>query len=182
MTGIEEAWLAYAALAASAVSAGVSAYSAHEQGVARSQAMAYQAAVAKNNEALAEQYAQAETQKGARLEEEKRRETAQREGAIRAFAGASGVDANSGSPVRVTEDTASLGELDALTIRNNAQRAAFGYRTRGMDYAAQAQLDTMGSEDAARSGELGAWSSIIGGASSVSGKWLSYKQVGMKGF
>jgi hypothetical protein len=175
MTGIEEAWIAYAAMAASAVSAGVSAYSAHESGIARSKAAAYQAAVAENNRKLAEQYAQAETEKGQRLEEQKRLQTASQQGAIRAAAGASGLDVNDGSPVRLASDTAALGELDALTIRNNAARSAFGYRVKGMDYAAQAELDNMSSEDAARSGELGMWGSIIGGASSVSDKWLGWK-------
>jgi hypothetical protein len=124
---------------------------------------------------LAEQYAQAETEKGQRLEEQKRLQTASQQGAIRAAAGASGLDVNDGSPVRLAGDTAALGELDALTIRNNAARSAFGYRVKGMDYAAQAELDNMSSEDAARSGELGMWGSIIGGASSVSDKWLGWK-------
>lgn len=177
--GVSEAYLAYAALAASAVSATVSAYSAHESGVARQQAMQYQAAVAKNNQELSEKYAQAEVVKGARLEEEKRRETASRQGAIRAAAGASGVDANEGSAVRLGADTAMLGELDAGTIRSNAQRAAFGYRTRGMDYAAQAQLDEMGGRDAARGGQLGAWTSLLSGASSVSDKWGKFKESGV---
>lgn len=178
--GVTE-YLAIASLATSAIGAGVSAHAAQEQGQAQQAALNYQAGVARNNQIIAEQYAQAETQKGQRLEDEKRQATAQREGAIRAAVGASGLETSSGSPLRLQEDTAKLGELDALTIRNNAERAAYGYRVQGLNYASQAQLDDMGSSSAARSGALGAWSSIIGGASSVSGKWASFRQSGIFG-
>ncbi len=42
--------------------------------------------------------------------------------------GASGVDISSGSALDVLSDTAALGELDALTLRNNASREAWGYK------------------------------------------------------
>lgn len=176
-----EGFLAYAALAASAVGAGTAAYAAHAQGVAQRNAAQYQAQVALNNQKLAEQYAQVETQKGQRLEEAKRMQTAQVEGNVRAAAGAAGVEVNAGSPVRLQEDAARLGELDAQTIRNNSARAAYGYRVQGMSYAGQAQLDEMTASDASSAGSLGAFSSIIGGASSVSDKWLKYKQAGVFG-
>lgn len=176
--GVSE-YLAIASLATTAVGAGVAAHGARVQAEAQQQAMVYQAAVAKNNQAIAEQYADAEVQKGARLEEAKRLETGQREGMIRAAVGASGIDVNSGSSVRLQEDTAKLGDLDALTIRNNSMRAAYGFRVQGLGYASQASLDMMGAESAGRAGTLGAWSSIIGGASSVSDKWLSFRRQGI---
>lgn len=171
MTGIEEV-----ALIAAAGSAVVGAYSSYESGQSQKDAARYQAAVARNNQIYAEQYAQAEIAKGQRMEDMKRTETAQREGAVKVAAAASGLDVDSGSPLRLQEDTARLGEFDALTIRSNAQRAAYGYRVQGSNYAAQAQLDDMSAENASRMGALGAWSSIIGGASSVSSKWAGYQQ------
>lgn len=182
MDGGATAYLAWASLAATAVSAGVSYAQSQQASAARSQAAMYNAAVAKNNEKIAASYADMAVQRGQALEEEKRRETAQRQGAIRAFAGASGVDANSGSPLRLADDTAHLGELDAQTIRANSQKEAFGYRTRGMDYAAQAQLDEMAANDASNAGELGAWSSLVGGASQTSDKWLKFRTSGVPGF
>jgi hypothetical protein len=177
--GISEAYLAYAAVAATAVGAGVSAVQAHQASVARAQAMQYNAAVAQNNQKVAKSYADMEIQRGQQLEEEKRRETAQRQGMIRVAGGASGIDVNTGSPVRLAEDTAKLGELDAQTIRSNSARAAYGYQVKGMDYAAQANLDMMAANDASKAGELGEWSSLIGGAASVSDKWLRYKEAGI---
>lgn len=177
MTGVEEV-----ALVAMAAGAAVSAYGSYEQGQSQAAMGRYQAAVAGNNKIIADQYAQAEIQKGMRLEAAKRLETGQREGAIRAAAGANGLALDSGSPLRLQEDTARLGEMDAATIRDNSSRAAYGYQVQGLNYAAQAQADEMGAENAAAAGNLGMWSSIIGGASSVSGSWAKFKQAGATPF
>jgi hypothetical protein len=40
----------------------------------------------------------------------------------------------------------------------------------------------MQADNASRMGTLGMWSSIIGGASTVSGRWASYKQAGYTPF
>lgn len=170
MTGIEIALLAAGAAA--------TAYGVYESGQARKDAANYQVAVARNNQAVSEDYAKLELARGQRMEEAKRMETAQRQGAIRAAVAANGLDVNSGSPLRLQEDTAMLGEYDALTIRSNAERSAYGYRVQGTNYAAQAQLNGMEASNASRAGTLGAWSSIIGGAAGVSGKWSKWQSGG----
>jgi hypothetical protein len=76
----------------------------------------------------------------------------------------------------------SMGDLDARTIRYNASKAAYGYRTQGASYGAQAQLDEMGASDALRGGNLGATGAIISGAAGVSDKWWQYKRTGAGGF
>jgi hypothetical protein len=48
-------------------------------------------------------------------------------GAQRAAFGASGVRVDTGAPVEVQEDTARMGEADAITLRTNAAKEAFGY-------------------------------------------------------
>lgn len=169
-------------LLASAASAAVTGYSAYEQGQAQESMQRYQAAVATNNKILADQYAEQSILKGQRLEESKRMETAHREGAIRAAAGAGGLILDEGSPLRLQEDTARLGELDAQTIRDNAARESYGFHVQGMSYAAQAQLDEMGAQNASQAGALGAWSSIIGGAATVSDRWSRLAQSGKTPF
>lgn len=52
-------------------------------------------------------------------------------GAARASMAASGIALDDGSALSIQEDIAAAGELDALTIRNNAAREAFGYRVEG---------------------------------------------------
>lgn len=174
MDGGASVYAIYAMYAAAAVAA----YSAYESGQARKEAMQYQAAVARNNQMIADEYAKTELVKGQRLEEAKRMETQQRQGAVRAAVAASGLDVDEGSPVRLQEDTAMLGEFDALTIRHNAERTAHGYRVQGMNYQAQAGLNMMEAEHASRAGTLGAWSNIIGGAAQVSGKWADWQKPG----
>lgn len=172
MDGGASIYVMYTAMAASAA---IGAYSAYQSGQAQKEASQYQSAVARNNAILAGEYAKVELVKGQRLEEAKRMETANRQGAIRAAAAAGGIDVDSGSPLRLQEDTALLGEFDAQTVRYNAQRAAHGYRVQGMNYSAQAELDGMAAENASRQGTLGAWSSIIGGASQISSKWKGWQ-------
>lgn len=48
-------------------------------------------------------------------------------GSQRAGFAAQGVDVGVGSPVDVVADAAFLGELDALTVRSNAEREAYGH-------------------------------------------------------
>jgi hypothetical protein len=62
-------------------------------------------------------------------EQEHRNQVRAMLGSQRAAFGASNVDSNTGSPLGLLVDTARFGEIDALTIRNNAAREAWGFRT-----------------------------------------------------
>lgn len=166
-----------AALLLTAASAGISAYGAIEQGKANSAAASYQAQVAQNNQTIANQNAQFALQQGQQEEAAKRQQTAQTISEQRAITAASGIDPNSGSSKRIQGDTAALGELDAQTIRNNAARTAWGYQNQGMNFGAQASLLQSQSANASAAGELGAFSSIVGGAASVANKWYTYKNL-----
>lgn len=61
-------------------------------------------------------------------------------GTQRAALAASGVDVNDGSALDIQADTAAMGEMDALTIRLNAAREAWGYRTQATDYRARGEI------------------------------------------
>lgn len=171
--------LAVAALALTGIGAAASAVGAFEQGQAASESASYQAQVAKNNQAIADQNAQYALEQGQQQNAAKQQQTAQTISDQRAITAASGIDPNRGSSVRVQGDTAALGALDSATILNNAARTAWGYNTQGVDFGAEASLLSSQSSSAAASGDLGAFSSIIGGASSVSNKWLTYNQQGV---
>lgn len=75
------------------------------------------------------------------------------------FAGQN-VDVGSGSAADVQADAAFLGELDALTIRNNAAREAWGYRVD----AQNARLGGQMQQSAARWGAAG---TILGASGSI---------------
>lgn len=58
----------------------------------------------------------------------------------RAGYAAAGVELGTGSPAKTSADAAAFGELDALTIRNNAAREAWGYVAQGEDFRRKADL------------------------------------------
>lgn len=156
-------------------SALISAAGAKQQADAQARASEYQAAVAQQNQQVANQYADMEKARGEQLAQQKQTETAQREGAMQTAIAANGLDTGTGSALRLSNDTLAMGDLDARTIRYNASKAAYGYQTQSVSYGNQASLDMMAAQDARNSGNLGAFSSIISGAASVSDKWAKYK-------
>lgn len=77
-------------------------------------------------------------------------------GAQRAALGGSGVDVNSGSGAKLQEDEARLSAMDQLTIKNNANRQAWGLRT-------QAQLDHQAADNQAANLKAQSYSTLING-------------------
>lgn len=173
--------LAIAGMVASGLSAVGGAVGSVMQGRQQAGQANYQAAVARNNAILADRNAKLAIQAGDVKEQAKRRETAGLIGAQRAAYAAHGVDVNVGSPVDIQSDTAMLGELDALTIRNNAQREAYGYKIQGDSAGAEAGLFGQQAQGDMLAGWVGSVGSLIGGASSVGDKWLTYQSAGGAG-
>jgi hypothetical protein len=150
---------------------GAMAGSTIQTGIVSSESANYQAQVARNNQQIAQQNANYATQRGNVMVQQKQQQTAQAEGNIRAAAGASGIDVNSGSSVRLQSDTAKLGTFDALTIRNAAAREAYGYNTQGMSYQAQASLDQYEATADLEGGFLKGMGSMVASAGQVNSKW-----------
>jgi hypothetical protein len=95
-------------------------------------------------------------------------------GSQRAGMAAQGVDVNHGSAVDVQADAATLGELDALTIKTNARREAWGYEVQGENFKRGAEVTRKGGEYAAEAGRsaqtasrFNAAGTIVGGANSL---------------
>lgn len=61
-----------------------------------------------------------------------------------------------------------LGELDALTIQNNAAREAYGYRV-------QAQQDLSNADQTIKNGKTAATGSILGGLGKAFGSFAGGK-------
>lgn len=171
--------LAGASLAMTAASTAMSAYGASQQAQAAASADQYQAQVAKINQRLSGQYAQQAIDDGENRVAAKQQQTSGLIGAQRATMAANGVQLDSGTPLRLQEDSAQLGAVDALTIRNNAAREAYGYQVQGLNYGQQAQLDEASASNALSAGSLNTFSSILGGAASLGGKWASWKTNGV---
>jgi hypothetical protein len=142
-------------------------------GEAAANQAAYQGAVARNNQILSERAAQDAIQRGGVEESRSRMETSRLIGRQRAALAASGQVVDTGTALNITADTAGLGELDAQTIRSNAEREAYNLRIQGSNFGADATLREMSGRQAltdARYNMAGTLLSGIGsGASSFSG-------------
>lgn len=112
------------------------------QGASGGAAADYNAAVARQNAIIAQQ-------QGVAAVEAQQRTAARTQGSIIANYGASGVQADSGSPLDVLADSARMAELDKLTTQYNYQLKAAGFTQ-------QAALSDMQAKAARTSGIIGA--------------------------
>jgi hypothetical protein len=168
-----------ATLAATAVSGAVGAYGAIAQGQAAKKQAKYQSAVERNNATIAGWQATDATQRGQIEEQRQRLATARLRGAQRAGMAANGVEIDSGSPLDILMDTAQLGELDALTIRSNAEREAYGFRSQSGNLMAQAGLTQMAGRSAQTAGYIGAGSTLLSSAATAGDRLQTYRRYGI---
>jgi hypothetical protein len=148
-------------------------------GRAQGASASYASQVARNNAIVAEQNAQYAITVGEGQAVQQGMKTGALIGTQKAKQGASGVDVNMGSPAAVRESTAELGRFDELTILSNAMQKAHAFRTQAMNFEAEAGLHSQRASYARTAGMIEGFSSLIGGASSVSDKWLHYQRVGV---
>lgn len=132
----------------------------------------YQKAVLEQNARISEELAADAIERGKFEEGRQRLEVRQVIGSQRASMAAQGIEINDpdDSAGAVQLSTRAQGELDALLIRNNAAREAWGYKVQATDQMAQAKLTDIASKNRARDTILG---SIVKGAdiySSAGGK------------
>jgi len=99
-----------------------------------------QAELADFNARVADLQAQDAIERGAQDESRFRQGVRLLIGSQRAGIAASSVDVGYGSAVDVQADATYLGEQDALTIRNNAARAAWGFQIESEDWRKRAEI------------------------------------------
>jgi hypothetical protein len=112
------------------------------------------------NAGFAEWQAADATTRGKINEKRQRQATEGVIGAQRTSLATQNVDVNAGSSLDVQADAAYLGELDALTIRSNAAKEAYGFKVQAEDYRLRGKY-------AKQEGDMRAVQSIIGGGSSL---------------
>jgi hypothetical protein len=98
--------------------------------------------------------------RGAHAEMIRRRGTERVIGAQRVGFAAQHVDVNTGSALDVQADAAYLGELDVVTIRNNAAKEAYGYKV-------EAYNASMHGVYAKEFGQMDAINTLLGSASNL---------------
>lgn len=150
-------WMALIPVAISLVGGMMGAQNARQEG-------AFNSGMLKRNAALKEQAAQETIFAGDTSADWQRVRTGQGIGTQRSVQAANGIDVNSGSAAQLQDDTAMIGELDALTIQNNAAREAYGYRI-------QADQDRMNAAQTLTNAGNKATGSILGGLGSAFGSF-----------
>lgn len=171
--GVGAKTAAIAATAAQVASLGMGAYGMYAQGQARQEQYEYQAAVDRNNQTAAQYQAQDALDRGRVAESAQRRKTAQIMGQQEAGLASRGMDIGYGSALSLLNETATFGELDALTVRSNAEREAYGYTQQAQNFGMSASGAKRAGQNAATSGMFGAASSILAGAGKVAETWKS---------
>lgn len=162
------------AVATSVLGTGLGIAGQAQQAQAQAAQSAYQAQVARNNQALMEINAKNVEAQGAADAERQQLKTSGLEASQRAALAAQGGDVNSGTNLDLVSDTARAGATDANTIRNNAAWKAYGYRVQGGNAAAQANDEAFQAANATAALPYGIGSSLLGNAATVSDKWSSW--------
>jgi hypothetical protein len=138
--------------------------------------LSMQADIAEANAAIAEVGAQSELARGQKEEQSVRMRTAQIKSSQRVALAANGVDLGEGSAADILDSTDLMGEVDAQTVRSNAIRSAWGYRTQGMNQ----RVDAVARRGTAAgiSPGMAAATSLLGGATDVSSTWYTMNKTG----
>lgn len=165
------------ALVGGLAGSGISAFGSYESGQAQSANAAYQAQVARNNAIIAGENETWTSASGAAQEAAEGMKTRAAVGRIKANQGANNIDVNTGSSVAVQTAAQKMGDLDAMTIRSNTARSAYGYAVAAESDTAQSQLLEAESSQAATGGDISALGTFLSGASSVGGKWAGLQNV-----
>lgn len=160
-----------------AVGAGVSAGGGLFAGSSTAAADAYQAQVAANNAKLATQQSKLDIQSGEIAAVNQGLKTRAVVGSQKAQQGASGIDVNSGSAPNVRAGTATMGMVDALTIRSNAVKKSYADEVQAQSDTEQGVLDTFAGNSAVTGSEIGAAGTLLSGASTVGSNYAKLQNV-----
>lgn len=111
----------------------------------------YEGQVADTNAALARQQGADAIARGNEAANRSQLGTRQLIGAQRSAIAANGVDVGSGTAADLQSDAAGIGALDALALKNNAAREAFGYSVDAMNQTSRGQMARAAGRNAMRS-------------------------------
>lgn len=146
-----------------------------QQGAAAKASANYNAKVADMNAKISDRQARDAVARGQIDEQQQRMKTSQVLSQQKVAMSANGVDLKFGSPLDALVDTATMGELDALTIRTNTAREVRDLRQQGANQTAQAGLLRAQGSAAQTGGYLGASGTVLGGGSDAYTSYQKYK-------
>lgn len=137
----------------------------------------YQAKVAEENAKIAQKNAATERQTGIEEARLQRIKTLQAVGSQQAAMAANGMDVTQGTSLDIIEDTAAMGELDALQIQTNYERKALSYEQQALNFENEANMDVISGKNAYSAGKINAVNTGLNGVSeltNVATKWYGF--------
>lgn len=164
-------------VASAAASTAIGITSSIQQGEQQQAYYNYQAQVAQENAKIAQSNAALERQQGIEESRLQRIKTAQAIGSQQTAMAANGIDVTQGTALDVIEDTAAMGELDALQTRYNYERKAIQYEQQANNFLNQGNLDVIAGQNAYSAGQMNALASGVSGigkTADVAGKWFDF--------
>ena len=168
--------LAVGAIAA-VTSTALGTVSSVQQGKQQQAMYNYQAKVAEENAKIANKNAATERQTGIEEARLQRMKTLQAVGSQQAAMAANGMDVTQGTSLDIIEDTAAMGELDALQIQTNYERKAQSYEAQANNFNNQASMDVIAGKNAYTAGQIKAVQTGLNGVSKtvgVASKWVGF--------
>ena len=129
----------------------------------------YTAEVAAENAKLDDFRAEQSGRLGSIAEENHRAKVRQMVGTQRANLAANGIDMSSGTAADMIDETETMGEVDALTLRFNAQQEAWGYRVGGTNNRNEGKFAKWSGERQATGTYLSTAANVAGSAVSAYG-------------
>lgn len=147
---------------------GVMDYASNRSNAKAAQAQGnYEAATYGLNADLADQAADDAIARGKENASRSQLKTRQLKGMQRATLAAQGLELDDGTPADLQSETGDLGELDVLTIANNAQREAFGFKVEAMNYRRSSDLARLGGSNRAQEFKNQSYSTLLTTGASI---------------
>jgi hypothetical protein len=128
---------------------------------------AHEQAMAEQNALFAEQQAEDALMRGKEAVSRHRMDVRRFAGSQRARLAAQGIDIGVGTAADILGETSYFGELDAITLKNNALREAWGYRAQATNYRNQGGFAGLSARTQAASLRNQGWSALLTGGAQV---------------
>lgn len=145
------------------------------QGEANKGAAEYNASVAAANAQIAKNKAAMAGAAGTAQVEQAQLQSRAKIGGLIASQAASGLNVNSGSALDVRSSAEQLGQLNAITVRSNAARQAYGYQTEAASDTGQQGLYQSEAKNAMPAAEIGAAGTVLGGVGSAASRYGEFQ-------
>lgn len=160
-------------IAMQAFGAGASAVGSYKQAQTQQDVLNYQSKVAANNAEIANEQASQALVVGAQQETNSMLHTGTVMGAQRAAMAANGITLDQGTATDVLTSTQAMGNVDQLTIHDNALRQAWGYKNQAQNFINDASVN--GAMASSINPMMSGATSLIGGAVGVDKSWRQYQ-------